>query len=79
MGKFNFSNLNKYWWNNDKAINEKKIVKENFNDIKIRLEKFKVWLKKSESKTIAVVSHGTFLSQVTGYMLENCEHFIWEY
>ena len=76
---FNFSNLNKYWWNNDKAINEKKIVKENFNDIKIRLEKFKVWLNKSESETIAVVSHGTFLSQVTGYMLENCEHFIWEY
>ena len=34
---------------------------------------------KSESETIALVSHGTFLSQVTGYMLENCEHFIWEY
>ena len=29
--------------------------------------------------TIALVSHGTFLSQITGYMLENCEHFIWEY
>ena len=76
---FDFSNLNDFWWNNNKPINEKKIVKENFNDIKIRLEKFKVLLKKSESKTIAVVSHGTFLSQVTGYMLENCEHFIWEY
>ena len=77
--EFDFSNLNKYWWNNDKAINEKKIVKENFNDIKIRLEKFKMSLNKIESETIAVVSHGTFLSQVTGYMLENCEHFVWEY
>ena len=76
---FDFSNLNKFWWNNNKQINEKKIVKENFNDIKIRLEKFKMSLNKIESETIAVVSHGTFLSQVTGYMLENCEHFVWEY
>ena len=76
---FDFSNLNDFWWNNNKPINEKKIVKENFNDIKIRLEKFKMSLNKIESETIAVVSHGTFLSQVTGYMLENCEHFIWEY
>ena len=76
---FDFSNLNDFWWNNNKPINEKKIVKENFNDIKIRLEKFKMSLNKIESETIAVVSHGTFLSQVTGYMLENCEHFVWEY
>jgi len=76
---FNFSNLNKYWWNNDIPINEKKIVKENHNDIKKRLDKFKLWLNDNESKTIALVSHGTFLSQITGYMLENCEHFIWEY
>ena len=39
--EFDFSNLNKYWWNNNEPINEKKIVKENFNDIKIRLDKFK--------------------------------------
>ena len=45
----------------------------------MRLEKFKMSLNKIESQTIAVVSHGTFLSQVTGYMLENCEHFVWEY
>ena len=41
---FDFSNLNKFWWNNNKQINEKKIVKENFNDIKNRLDKFKLWL-----------------------------------
>tara|TARA_B100001123_G_scaffold114705_1_gene133707 strand:- start:670 stop:1212 length:543 start_codon:yes stop_codon:yes gene_type:complete len=76
---FDFSRLNQYWWNNDKPINEKKIVKENFNDIKIRLEKFKSWLIMNDSSTIALVSHGTFLSQITGYLLENCEHFIWKY
>ena len=76
---FDFSNLNKYWWNNDKPINEKKIVKENFNDIKMRLNKFKIWLDKKEGMNIAIVSHGTFLSQITGYLLENCEHYIWEY
>ena len=77
--EFDFSLLNKYWWNNDDPINEKKIVKENFNDIKIRLDKFKSWLNRDDSSTIALVSHGTFLSQVTGYLMENCEHFIWEY
>ena len=77
--EFDFSNLNKYWWNNDETINEKKIVKENFNDIKIRLDKFKSWLNTNDSSTIALVSHGTFLSQITGFFLENCEHYIWEY
>ena len=76
---FDFSNLNDFWWNNNKPINEKKIVKENFNDIKNRLDKFKLWLNKSNSNTIALVSHGTFLSQITCYMLENCEHYVWEY
>lgn len=76
---FDFSNLNDFWWNNNRPINEKKIVKENFNDIKNRLDKFKLWLNKSNSNTIALVSHGTFLSQITGYMLENCEHYVWEY
>ena len=76
---FDFSNLNDFWWNNNKPINEKKIVKENFNDIKNRLEKFKSWLSKNNSNTIALVSHCTYLSQITGYMLENCEHYVWEY
>jgi len=58
---------------------KKKIVKENFNDIKIRLDKFKSWLNTNDSSTIALVSHGTFLSQITGFFLENCEHYIWEY
>ena len=77
--QFDFSDLDKYWWNNNIPTSEKKIVKENFNDIKIRLDKFKKWLDNNDSTTIALVSHGTFLSQITGYMLENCEHIIWEY
>ena len=77
--EFDFSELKQYWWNNDEPINEKKIEKENFNDIKIRLKKFKSSLMLNNSSTIALVSHGTFLSQITGYLLENCEHFIWEY
>ena len=77
--QFDLSKLDKYWWNNNIPINENKIVKENFNDIKIRLDKFKKWLDNNDATTIALVSHGTFLSQITGYMLENCEHFIWEY
>ena len=31
------------------------------------------------NSTIAIISHGTFLSQITGHLLENCEHYIWEY
>ena len=76
---FDFSYLNNFWWNNDIKINEKKIIIENSNDIKNRLNKFKLLLNKYEGTNIAIVSHGTFLSQITGYLLENCEHYIWEY
>ena len=46
--EFDFSNLNKYWWNNDDPINEKKIVKENlangthwfFSDFIVRKKDF---------------------------------------
>ena len=37
------------------------------------------WLDTDNSSTIAILSHGTFLSQITGYLMENCEHYIWEY
>lgn len=76
---FNFDNLNKYWWNNDKPIDEKKIKQESYEDIKIRLDKFKSWLGSKKERKIVVVSHGTFLSQITGEMLNNCEQYIWKY
>ena len=76
---FDFSNLKKFWWNQYIPIDEKIIIQESYNDIKIRLDKFKEWLDSKEIKKIAVVSHGTFLGQITGRMLNNCEHFIWKY
>ena len=76
---FNFDNLNDFWWNNDEPIDEKKIKQESYKNIKIRLNKFKNWLENKNVKKIVVVSHGTFLSQVTGEMLDNCGLFIWKY
>ena len=76
---YNFDNLGKYWWNNNKPINEKKIIKETYGDIKLRLDKFKKWLDFQNSKTIAVVSHGTFLNEITDNMLHNCEYCVWKY
>ena len=77
--KFNFTSLDNYWWNNNKKIDLRKINQESRDDIKIRLDSFKNWINLKNHKTIAVVSHGTFLSQVTERMLDNCEHFIWKY
>ena len=76
---FDFSNLEEYWWNKSIPIDERKIVRESHKDIIIRLNKFKEWLETKEVKRIAVVSHGAFLAQITGEMLDNCEHFIWKY
>ena len=76
---FDFSNLEEYWWNKSIPIDEGKIVRESHEDIIIRLDKFKEWLETKEIKRIAVVSHGAFLAQITGEMLDNCEHFIWKY
>ena len=65
--------------NNNKVIDEKQIIKETHSDTKGRFDKFKHWLDSRNEKNIAVVSHGMFLSQVTGEMLDNCGHYIWEY
>ena len=75
---FDFDNLNDYWWNNNVIIDEKEIKKETYNDIKKRLLDFIDIINKHDHKKIALVSHGTFLTQITGDMLENCESFIWK-
>ena len=74
--EYDFSNLSNYWWNNNVPINEKLIKKESHYDIHIRLRKFIISLKKIKSENVVIVSHGTYLSQITEYMLENCELFI---
>ena len=76
---FDFNNLNDFWWNNNKPINEKKIIQESHNDIKIRLKSFLLSIKKLNLQKIVLVSHGTFLSQITEYMLDNCEVYDCEY
>ena len=76
---FDFNNLNDFWWNNNKPINEKKIIQESHNDIKIRFKSFLLSIKKLNLQKIVLVSHGTFLSQITEYMLDNCEVYDCEY
>tara|TARA_B100001057_G_C22650211_1_gene871794 strand:+ start:129 stop:695 length:567 start_codon:yes stop_codon:yes gene_type:complete len=71
--KFNFDHLKEYWWNNDIPINENKIVQENLNKTKIRLKSFLLSIKNLKFTNVVVISHGTFLKQITGYMMDNCE------
>ena len=76
---FDFNNLSDFWWNNNKPINEKKIIQESHNDIKMRLRSFLLSIKNLNLQKIVLVSHGTFLSQITEYMLDNCEVYDCEY
>ena len=75
---FDFSKLNKYWWNNAISLDEKKINQESIHDLDQRVLRFKEWVNKRKEKTIAVVSHGTFISRIIyNYFLDNCEFKIW--
>ncbi len=76
---YNFNDLKDFWWNNNISINDKTIKKENHNDIKKRLINFLKNIQTLKDKNIVIVSHGTFLSQITNYMLDNCELFICNY
>ena len=57
---------------------EKTINQESLEDLDIRVEKFKKWIYEREEQTIAVVSHGTFISRIIGFHLNNCEYEVWE-
>ncbi len=74
---FNFNNLKNFWWNNDLPIDEKKIIDESIEDLDKRVLKFKKWIEKRPEERIALVSHGTFISRIIGYLLDNCEFKIW--
>jgi len=74
---FDFSSIKNYWWNNDIPIEEKLIKQESLKELDIRVEKFKLWINSREENTIAVVSHGTFISRITNFFLNNCEFEIW--
>ena len=74
---FNFKKLNKFWWNNDKVIDEKKIRRESIQELDKRILEFKNWIKSRPEKKIALVSHGTFISRIIHIFLNNCEYKIW--
>ncbi|PPR47368.1 MAG: 2,3-bisphosphoglycerate-dependent phosphoglycerate mutase [Alphaproteobacteria bacterium MarineAlpha5_Bin9] len=74
---FHFGKLKNFWWNNDIPINEKKIIFESMEDLDKRVLMFKNWIKKRPEKRIALVSHGTFISRIINYLLDNCEFEIW--
>ncbi len=50
-----------------------------FGGIIIRLRSFLLSIKNLNLQKIVLVSHGTFLSQITEYMLDNCEVYDCEY
>ena len=74
---FNFYKLKNFWWNNDIPINEKKIINESMEDLDKRVLVFKNWIQKRSEKRIALVGHGTFISRIINYLLDNCEFEIW--
>ena len=74
---FNFNNLKNFWWNNDIPIDEKKIIFESMENLDKRVLLFKKWIQKRSEKRIALVSHGTFISRIINYLLNNCEFEIW--
>ena len=75
--EFKFNNLHDYWWNDNIEINEKKITSESIEDLDKRVLIFKKWIYNRSEKRIALVSHGTFISRIINYLLNNCEIEIW--
>ena len=74
---FDFSGLEKFWWNNDVPIDEKEINYESIQNLDARVKKFKKWIDERNERKIAVISHGTFISRITDYFPNNCEFQIW--
>ena len=74
---FDFSELQKFWWNNDIPIDEKEINYETIRDLDVRVKKFKKWIDERDEKAIAVISHGTFISRITRVFPDNCDFQIW--
>ena len=74
---FDFSGLQKFWWNNDVSIDEKEVNYESIQNLDARVKKFKKWIDERDEKTIAVISHGTFISRITCSYPDNCDFQIW--
>lgn len=74
---FDFSKINNYWWNNDCPIDEKTVNLESIKDLDLRVSKFISWIKNRDEQTIAVISHGTYISRIINIFLDNCEFDVW--
>ena len=74
---FDFSQVKKFWWNNNIPIDERTINYETIEDLDKRVLIFKSWINARPEKKIALVSHGTFISRIINFFLNNCEFEIW--
>ena len=74
---FNFEEIKEFWWNNNIPIDEKAINRESIEDLDRRVQNFKSWINNRPEKRIAVVSHGTFISRIIHFFINNCEFEIW--
>ena len=74
---FNFDEVKEFWWNNDIPIDEKVINHETIEDLDKRVLKFKNWIKARPERKIALIGHGTFISRIIHFYLDNCEFEIW--
>ena len=72
-----FDGVKEFWWNNNIPIDTKIINRETIQDLDKRIIKFKNWINKRQEKRIAIVSHGTFISRIINFFLNNCEFEIW--
>ena len=77
FNNLNFDEIENFWWNNNIPIDEKKINYESIDDLDKRIQKFKNWINERPEKKIALVSHGTFISRIIHFFLNNCEFEIW--
>ena len=73
----NFNKVEDFWWNNNIPIDEKAINWETLDELDKRIKIFKNWIDERSEKKIAVVSHGTFISRIIQFHLNNCEFEIW--
>ena len=77
FNNLNFDEIENFWWNNNIPIDEKIINHETIEELDRRVLIFKNWINKRPEKKIALVSHGTFISRITNFFLNNCEFEIW--
>ena len=67
------AHLDEVWWQAEGAADERGICVEPLEAVDARVARFRALLRERPERVIAVVAHGTFLFQLTGRQLANCE------